>query len=335
MSISDTHLHAGQAAIAALEKSLSILQTVMSANTQCNPLFIRRVPLRGVADVPSTVMLDEPLNKDQALEWGINSLISTRWDRDQNPKETKRCPGVIVASEKVLAAAREVNEAKAELKKVVDNIPKRERGELYRSVNRFSSLQAMRLIEIVSDVEAITFRWNFTDSADRVQCSSLKKELLSSLSDYIGTEVSEKMLTMQTSNDEMYKVASDFNCIAHIPDDEVLAIVRPIRRHVRAYISPHKNPLGGRLVGRGYYIQAKTPILVSSAVRVNASELSDQSSKEGLLIEKESVFESEPLIERLGLFRYIDSKRIFELPERNNKSRMKGGNYLEVSENNH
>jgi hypothetical protein len=332
MSISEVNLASGQAAIASLESALSVLKKIMLSSGQCEPLLVMKVPFRGKPEVNSHIELVVPSSDEEALAWAVDSLTSTRWVGGQHPKETMRCPGVLVVSDKVIAAAIEVNKAKAELKRVIDNIPARERIELYRSVNRFSSLQALRLIEMEKEMSSVTFRWNFTFSTDRKACASVKSELLLFLSEFMGTEITEGMLSTQTNNSEMYKVATDFVRLAKIPDKEILASVRQIQRHIRAYISPKKKLVNSRFVGKGYYIQAKTPILTMDSVNVTASEMTDYSGALGTQKFTSGSFEEEPLIERLDLFRYIKPKRIYELPEKINSSRMKGGNYLEVKD---
>jgi hypothetical protein len=334
MSISEKNLTLGQEAIDSLEQSLSTLTRIMLAAGQCTPIFVRRVPFRGTAEVSGEIFLSNPSSDDEAMLWATSGLTNTRWESRQHPKETLRCPGVVLASEKVLAAAKEANEAKASFKRVVDNIPKRERTELYRSVNRFSSLQALRLIEIIDSATNITLRWNYTHSTDRKECLSLKKELLASLSSHMGMTITEGMLTTQTHSGEMFKVAKDFECLSNIPDKEILAVVRPVQRHVRAYISPNKKLVNGRMGGRGYYVQANTPILIAENVSVTTEELTDHTGIDGTVQGVSPSFEENPIVERLSLYRYVESKRIFELPAKNNNSRMKGGNYLEVNSEN-
>ncbi len=329
MAINENQLEAGIAAIKRLESTMSTFRSMLLTPGSVSPIFVQRVPLRNSPDVPPVITLLEPRNEAQAISWAVEALTSTRLASNQHPKESLRCPGVLKVSDEVRAFADEVNQAKAGLKKVVDGIPARDRRYLYRTETRFSPTQAMRLIEAHEGLMKVTLRWYEGDGVSRIQVKTVKEQMLSELSESMGMVITER--TISKTNDETleYQVALDLERLSGIPEDEVLAMVRPVQPHIRAYLTPKKGMKGERWQGRGWYTQAPAPILTTDMVEINTDRLGDYSTGIEKAIEGGS-FDREPLIKKLSLLRYVESKRSYEAPKKQSKSRMRGGNYLDV-----
>lgn len=331
MAIDKEQLKDGKIAIERLEEVMAVFRSMLIAQGAARPLFVQRVPLRNSPDVPAVIDLLKPRSESQAISWAAEALTATRLAGGQHPKESLRCPGVLVVSDEIASFAGKINEAKASLKKVVDDIPPRDRRYLYREFSRFCPTQAMRLIEAHSGLKKVTLRWYEGDGVFRIQAKALREQMLKELSDLMKVNMTARNLTKNTPETVQYQVACDFERLelAGIKDDEVLAVVRPVQPHIRAYLSPEKGMENERWRGRGWYTQAPAPILTTSDVEVNTEKLGKYEPGIGKVTEG-GTFEREPLIEKPNVLRYVDSKRSYEAPQKQYTARMRGGNYLDV-----
>ena len=324
MALSEEQIESGQEVVRMLEISLRKLKGELLRKGAAEVPFLRMAPLRGSYEVPKSLELLIPSSKEEALEWATQCLTSTRRITDQNPKESLRCFGAIKVSDDVMDFAQSVNSHKAKLKKFIDAIKPRNRQYLYRSIEGFHAVQALRLIEFVNGEKKVTYRWHNAIGVTQITKGELIDQMLKDLSLSIGSKVEESHVTMHTGNSQIYKVAKDIEALVEVKDrDEVLAISRVIMPHVRGYFSGSKRR-----------VTAAAPPLSITDIDVDGESLNDYSKCFEESDEKNarvSVIEKEPLIDHLNVHRYIETKRTtikknVEKP----KSRMRGGVYLEI-----
>lgn len=296
---------------------MRILKAVLLSRGSMSPHCLWHLELREVEEVkPEALNLRELVadgtpSEDWA-EWPVRALTSTRRLDRQHAKEAIRCPGVITVAPTVNPQIQKVNEAKAAFKRLIDSIPERDRRYLYREVPKFHAVQALRLIYLFEHVDEVRFRWFLGDSVSRDSCRA-----------FIDSLEEKKKAAIDAANSQQDKERiqflynKDIEKLKSVNPDEVLAKVRPVQPHFRSYLVPQSQRLN-----------CPTPILINNRnIKVEATfslpGAADESSLTGL-------FESEPLVEHMCLYRYKQPKLIHEVTFQGNTSRMRGGNYLEV-----
>lgn len=282
-----------------LQESLTVLRALLSSCDMIVPA-LWEIQFRGNQDTAETAPEETPITEQQELPEAIeikeasaqrrviiDALTGIFLSGNQNPKETYRAPGVVGLPANVIKQLMLVSNHKLAFYEAMMAIKTpRERQKAMKRRTGLSVLQAYRIPLIFDRLLHVAFNWETAPSIKPVTAGEIRTQI----QDRIGQYTSEK---------ERSAIELNLKQLEGIPSDELLAIIRTGKPHIRASFQVEK---------RTRYKQTQAPIpivynLSNSEPAVKGISISNYETT------ARSRREPEPLIEALNLYRYQEPYR--------------------------
>lgn len=320
-----------QNAIEALEKLESCcnrLSQQLALPRLMKPLSIYELPLRNSGKVPDIIPVIKH-SGDSARRLAIEALTALHMRSDQSALETLRVPGIIWVSKEIEADIREMIALKQRFEATMLALrsPAEEISRYHPKKRRFLKLpcaqglslkQAYRIPETSNTLKTISFYWDTSFSIAKVQVKELRQRLFVALNHITSKPVEHISQVSQVSGDNRpaKQLADDIEMLKQYPDEEVLAECWPKTPHPRAYILDEQGP---------HFSHTSTPLLyfgtATNEISILDGRFQDWVSQSTEHIHRQ--LQPEPVIERLGIYRYKKDYRLYELPEKKKANQRK------------
>lgn len=291
--------------------SLKALESKLRSDDQLQPIIQYRLPIRGTESVPDQLEIEVLLDVEEAKSEAVACLCEPYMRPGQSSRETVRAPGLIKVSEETVKVIKSVNREKLILSAMIDEIPPRQRRNIYRLRKNVSMIQLKRIIEIVpSECSSLNFYWYSYPSISKIRAGDVRDELLATLIEYTGDEsINLRNIPdpKDIPGDFERGIILDIYAISSVPEDEVVAYIRPTQPHVRAWMKVEN--------GDSPYIQSvcSAPIVYYGVgPKLTGAMLDDCDTKSIMADKWPKSFEQEPLIESKNIYRYLSGRRKFQ-----------------------
>ena len=215
------------------------------------------------------------------------------YEEDQDRKSTLRLPGLVLVDDEVVSKARDFNFAKKEFKKAMGELPANFPRADIKSAVECCFLHAYRNILVIDEpVESIGFSWASVNH-------SVKRITVKDLREQIGSYYISPTGTGDEAEDELGDVGGRMLAlISQLPENEILAIKRPVKPHVK---------VNYKLYDSGWKsADGSMPVLISKSASEDIKSVSELSVATRKRAPRESVYSSEPIIERLHCYQYAE-----------------------------
>ena len=301
-------------------KELAALIARSKAHIRIDALYT--IPLRdvGTVDPNKEIEVTRP-EGSEAVDLVIHALTHILLAPGQDPKSTFRTPGAVGLPTLVLEQIQATNQLRMQLFENIKAAPRLMRTRIWKSLDFLSSLQAMRVTPVLAEPKLIRFYWDTGSVTTRWVARDLMQDWEDQLKKLRGQvptpdEVVDGSVekTLLFSLEQMRAKLKNF--------DERVAIHRPGTPHVRARITDPTvvDAKTGEI--KPYLGMAAVPFVYDIALDPpKISALSSYSPSESKRAAKEDVFEPEPLVDRMKVYRYVASRREYGPFEKKSSAR--------------
>lgn len=313
-----------QDAIEALQKLESCCRRVsqlFALPRHMKPLAVYELPLRNSGKVPDIIPVAKQ-SGDSARNLAIEALTSIRLRSKQSALETLRIPGILWVNKEIEGDIRELVALKQKFEGTMLALrsPAEEISKYHPKKRRFLKLpcakglslkQAYRIPETSNTLKTISFYWDTSFSISKMQVKELRQRLFVALNHISSKPLEHISQVSQVSKDNRpaKQLANDIEMLKEYPDDEILAECWPKTPHPRAYILDEHGK---------HFSHISAPLLYfgdsPESVTILDGRFQDWISYGTELIHRQ--LQPQPIIERLGIYRYKIDYRRNELPDK-------------------
>lgn len=313
-----------------LSESLADLKLMLRASRgQIRIDALYSIPFRNTPKVAKNepIRIGTP-DGDAAFDLACEVLTTIWLGAGQSARETLRAPGAIAVPGEILTRINESNRIRMELIDLLKPLSREVRRQIWINNSQVSSLQARRITPLLDDPLKIRFYWDIGESIDRYVVSDLIEQFTKELEALDDGAGSRELL--DGSVDKRLRFSLDE--LSKLPRNERVAIRRVLPPHVRARVHDGDIP--------AYISTAPVPFVynIANPAPPEIKHLQDYDPLDAPLQGKPSrraKLMSEPYIEGLHLYRYLESARssgpLVKEQTRNTRKRPTEGEDIELS----
>lgn len=236
----------------------------------------------------------ETTHPSEGLADALNALTRLQYYDGQDRKSTIRMPGLVVVPDEAIKVAMDINAKKSRFNMLIQTSTSHQEKQAIRSEFKCSFLQAYRSIVIIDDpVELVTFSWaKGNQSIERITIGELRARIDRY---YVGEPDTDSAAKVEGG---IVNSSGMMNAIQGLNDSEIVALKREVKPHIKAN---HK-PVDGKWRAH----DGSIPILVSESAARTLKGIEPLSRETTVRRKRASIFEPEPIIEKLNCYRYLE-----------------------------
>lgn len=286
----------------ALKHAIDQLRVTLCHDPQFAVVTAWEIPLRGTAEVSQIIDAERVTDREVVAAAMTEVLLR----KAQNPHESLRMPGVVVAGPDSLTLINDINGMKETLATGLGALTNYERNAFHRRQTGMAGQQILRRYEILPHPTKLRFQWVGGHSVTRFTAGSFRAQCLNEIRDIEGNpHITEASLPTYPEHDAGYRWVKHLRDLSGVPDKEVIAERRTTQPHVRCYVRTRDDR---------YYAQVSMPMIVPAGHDLPhiSGELEACRLGQPAIKPKPSRFEPDPLVSNTSIYRYREMFREYK-----------------------